>query len=90
MGVQILLDLTDHCIQTAAKHEYERVLATLLADAPQDEATEERLALLTEFLETADFRALRADHAELRDGSGEIVRLGRTPDGIIEWSVADD
>jgi hypothetical protein len=52
-----------HCIETVAREEYEHGLRKLLADEG-DEHLAERTELLRLFLETADFRDLRAQSEE--------------------------
>jgi hypothetical protein len=49
----------DHCIETVAKNEYERVLAILLKGC-EDRQLEDQLELLRLFLESADFGSLRS------------------------------
>ncbi len=54
----------DHCVETVAKGEYERITRALLQEGGDDEALGERLELLREFLLTADFPALRRSSEE--------------------------
>ena len=89
MRDHILLDLTEHCIQTAAKHAYDRLLSTLLADEGPDESAEAHIRILTAFLEQTDFRALRAKHPALRGGAGIVVRLERSCSGAVEWLIVE-
>ena len=49
------------CIETVAKREYNDVTRTLLTATPQDETIVEKAEVLKLFLETADFRKLRAE-----------------------------
>lgn len=56
--VELQPDLS-RCIETVAREEYERGLRELLA-GKRDEELAERTELLRLFLETADFRDLRA------------------------------
>lgn len=49
-----------HCLETAARREYERLALSLLRGEDPGEGVEEKLELLREFLETTDFRSLRA------------------------------
>jgi hypothetical protein len=60
--VQLQPDLS-HCIETVARDEYERGLRRLLAGT-RDEELAERTEILRLFLETADFRDLRAQSEE--------------------------
>jgi hypothetical protein len=62
-AIELFPDLT-HCIETVAKKEYEDITRQLLAGESNAEL-EDRLALLRDFLETADFRELRRQSEEL-------------------------
>ena len=50
----------EHCFETAARKEYERLALSILRGEEKGEEAGERLDLLREFLEKADFRSLRA------------------------------
>lgn len=83
-GPELVLDVDpDHCVETAARAEYERITRTLLRQGGEDEALGERLDLLREFLMTADFAALRR-RSEERFLRGERVRffLRREGEGL--------
>ncbi len=60
--IELFPDLS-HCIETAARKEYEDMVRRLFAGA-DDAELEERLGLLRDFLETADFRELRGQSEE--------------------------
>jgi hypothetical protein len=53
----IVLHISEHCIETAAKRRYEELLSHLLKH--EDEEKERELELLVEFLSKADFSELR-------------------------------
>ncbi len=55
--IELFPDLS-RCIETTARREYEETARRLLAGGG-DAELEERLGLLRDFLETADFRELR-------------------------------
>lgn len=55
--IELFPDLS-HCIEAVARKEYEDIARCLLTGV-NDAALEERLSLLRDFLETADFRELR-------------------------------
>lgn len=76
----MLLDLRQHCIETAAKQKRRHVVSALL----ELEETSERfrqlaedLELLTSFLENSDFRKMRSERPELSGGSHIRVELKR-------------
>ncbi|MEJ5186778.1 MAG: hypothetical protein WHT46_06830 [Candidatus Geothermincolales bacterium] len=64
-----------HCLETAAKVEYEALALSILRGEEPGEEGEERLELLREFLETADFRSLRAQTEPLVRERGEVRAL---------------
>ena len=59
----ITFDLTNHCIETAAKKNYERLIRRYLKKEtlPEEKAgIEDRMEILKYFLEHADFPRLRS------------------------------
>ena len=85
-SVRVVLDLSFHCVQTAARKEHARLEQLLLAGRPELEA-QERLMLLGEFLESTDFKKLRAERPELAGGTPVQLEVWRTPSGGVEWSI---
>lgn len=51
----------EHCIETTARHEFNRMVEHCLAAGEVDKHSADRIDLLRNFLETADFRALRQE-----------------------------
>ena len=58
--IELTPDLSS-CIETVAKREYNNALRTLLTTTSHDGKISEKAELLRLFLETADFRKLRAE-----------------------------
>lgn len=58
--IELTPDLSS-CIETVTKREYNDVTRTLLTTTSYDEKTREKAELLRLFLETANFRKLRAE-----------------------------
>jgi len=56
-----LLPALSNCVETVAKREYGKTLGKLLAGDEENEELQERIELLRIFLETTDFRKLRAE-----------------------------
>lgn len=73
--MQIHLDLSRHCIETAARLKVEGLIRSYFK-AP-DPVTEDQLAALTRFLEQADFQDLRT----------RIDRLNALPDAPKNFGV---
>ena len=62
---EIRLSLSGHCVETAARNEFKRLMDGYFAGTGESGGIEERLALLREFIETSDFQALRASDERL-------------------------
>jgi hypothetical protein len=60
LKVELVPDL-DHCIETLAKKEHADVSTQLLEAGQRNKELEEKLEILRLFLETADFKKLRAE-----------------------------
>jgi hypothetical protein len=58
--IELTPDMTS-CIETVARREYNDAARTLMTATFPDEAIKERTEVLRLFLETADFRKLRAE-----------------------------
>lgn len=84
----VTLDLSEHCVETAARHEHRRLRDALLQADDPDPALAARLDLLQRFLEQSDFRALRAGDPRLRGGAAVRVVVRGHGDGL-SWDVSD-
>lgn len=74
--MKISLDVSSHCVQSAAKSLHEALVRALFkAGAGEAETLEEKIEALKLFLETADFPALRSSHSALAGGSAQTVIL---------------
>ena len=68
LKVELIPDLS-HCVETVAKREHTAVSKQLLKSAEGNKELEEKLEILGAFLETADFKKLRAEsERELIEG----------------------
>jgi hypothetical protein len=68
----------DHCLETAARREYQRLTRAFLRGELEEVEAEESIELLREFLEKADFVALRrACEERLRQGKETAFLLYR-------------
>jgi len=74
--VDVVLELKGHCIETAAKKRYEKLVSELLKS--ENPEKEKELELLVEFLKNADFKVLRSRGF---DGSRRISVRIRKVDG---------
>lgn len=73
LKIELVPDLT-HCIETVAKREHAAVLKKMLAKKRINKELEEKLEILRLFLETADFKQLRAE-SERQLIEGKKVRF---------------
>ncbi len=60
LEIELVPDLS-HCIETVAKREYEGTLKQLLGAVEANDELKEKLEILRLFLETKDFKKLRAE-----------------------------
>ena len=84
--LEVDLDLRKHCIETATKRSYNRLLSEYFRSKEGDSESEKKLALLQKALSRFDFSSLRAVHKELAGKSGARIVLtdnGGKPPGII-------
>jgi len=87
---QVVLRLDGGCIETAARRELQRLIVAALA-APGDPEVDSarQIALLGEFVRTADFRALRATRPELAGDHDLEVSVRLVPGVGYEVEVLD-
>lgn len=80
MAIRIeLVPTLEHCIESAAKHEFRKAAEEYMQSNKEDKNLEQKIELLRMFLETADFRQLRAE-SERHLSEGKIVRFVVTLD----------
>jgi len=85
LKVELIPDLR-HCIETVAKREHAAVSKQLLTPGQENKELEEKLAVLRLFLETADFKRLRAE-SERRLVEGNKVRFVLYSDNGIKCEM---
>ena len=73
--MKIILDLSEHCIETAVKKELKKFLTRLLNQTIPDQSDSEAYEFLKQFSEQADFSFLRASFQELRGGADVKIIL---------------
>jgi len=80
MAIRIeLVPTLDHCIETAARREFRQAAEEYMQSNKEDKNLEERIELLRMFLDTANFRQLRAE-SERYLTEGKVVRFILTLD----------
>jgi len=73
--MRILLDVNKHCIQTAVKRKYNRLISNYFKSGRTNDTKtiESEISLLKQALENIDFAWLRAAYPELRGGSSHEI-----------------
>ena len=89
MEATIVLDLSEHCIETAAKREYRRLVDVAMSLEADDQDLEEKLTLLKDFLEKTDFRQLRGQRPDLAGGLPVRVSVSRLRSGRVGWTIIE-
>ena len=85
LKVELIPDLT-YCIETVAKREHAAVLKQFLKPGQGNKELEERLEILRHFLETADFRQLRAE-SEKRFIEGRKIKFVVYLDNDVKYEM---
>lgn len=81
--MQIFLHLKNHCIETTAKKEYERLIKQYFKKSVSGDekiVIEEQIEILKDFLEDTDFLYLRNTYPELSGESDFQVNLQKSKD----------
>jgi hypothetical protein len=85
LKIELIPDLS-HCIETVAKREHTQISKQLLKSGEGNKELEEKLEVLGTFLETADFRKLRAESEKiLMDGKN--VKFVVYRDKSVKWEI---
>jgi hypothetical protein len=86
LKIELVPDL-DHCIETVAKKEYNEAVHQLLSEKTASDELKEKEEILRLFLETADFKKLRAE-SEPHLLQGEQVRfIIHLKDGVAKYDM---
>lgn len=87
--MQISLDLKTHCIQTAIRKKYNRLISKYFKLSPTDniKPIETEIAILKKALENLDFGWLRANYPELRGGGTDEILIETGADNQITISI---
>jgi hypothetical protein len=72
LRVELVPDLS-HCIETAAREEYEDMLKQLLGTRQANKGLQKRLEILKLFLQTADFKRLRTESEHYLIAKSELI-----------------
>jgi len=70
-----LVPALSHCIETAARREYEDMLKQLLGTGKANKELQKKLGILKLFLQTADFKMLRAESEHYLIAKSEALKF---------------
>jgi len=89
--MEILLDLTKNCIQTAIKRKYNQRISEYFKSNPADntEIIESEISLLKEALEKLDFSHLRSTYPELQGGGTDKITIAENTENNMTISIND-
>ena len=83
----MLVPDTSHCIETVAKMEYRELMHSCLRTGTANAYSAEKMELLHDFLEAADFKALRKQSDEyLLEGKNVSCIIYRDKDAL-KWEM---
>jgi hypothetical protein len=86
LKIELVPDL-NHCIETVAKKEYNETVHRLLSSEDTGDELKNKAEILRLFLETADFKKLRAE-SEPHLLQGEQVRfIVYLQDGVLKYEM---
>lgn len=88
MGVRVTLNLSGHCVETAARREFRRLMDSAFDGTGGNIELEARIELIRAFLDAADFPGLRASDPRLAGEGGATVVLSRRTDGAFSIEYA--
>lgn len=83
MGVRLTLHLSGHCVETAARKEFKRLMDAAFDETGDNPELEARIELVRAFLASADFPALRASDPRLAGEKDAALALSRGDNGGI-------
>jgi hypothetical protein len=81
LGMQIQLNLSNHCIETEIKRLHERCISNYFKKSKARAALEKDIALLEDALATFDFGMLRSRYPQLNGHSDASIALGPAENG---------
>ncbi len=81
MSCRVYLRLDGHCVETAARGEFKRLLDRYFSVPDEAEDMEECLELLREFIEKSDFPTLRSSDERLSGAVACTVTVYRDESG---------
>jgi hypothetical protein len=88
MNVTVSLHIKNHCIETEARNEYNRLMDTYFSTDDIEGALDEKIELLRDFLENSDFPKLRSSDERLAGAFESEVVIKRNINGKVILEVS--
>ncbi len=87
MSKRIQISISSHCIETAARKEYDSLMDRYFTEDDTEGLLEDRIELLREFLESSDFSSLRDSDPGLAGSVPVTVEIFRNSEGAVGLDI---
>ena len=87
MNVTVNLHIRNHCIETEARREFNRLMDTYFNTDDVEGELDQKIELLRDFLENSDFPKLRSSDQRFSGGQESNVVIKRNKRGRIVLEV---
>jgi hypothetical protein len=87
MSKRIQLRIISHCIEAAARKEYDSLMDRYFTEDDTEGLLEDRIELLREFLESSDFSSLRDSDPVLAGSVPATVEIFRDSEGSVGLDI---
>jgi len=88
LKIELVPDLT-HCIETVAKKEYQETVERLLNTVETSNELEEKAEILRLFLQTANFKKLRAESEKYLASGRKVKFVVYLQNGTLRYSIQE-
>jgi hypothetical protein len=86
LKLELVPDL-NHCIETVAKKEYNETVNRLLSSEDTSDELKNKAEILRLFLETADFKKLRAESEPRLLQGDQVSFIVYLQDGVLKYEM---
>ncbi len=87
--MEISLDLSNHCILTEIKRQYNRAISEYFKKSEKNESLERKIEFFKKILEGIDLVSLRGKYSELAGSSTANVKIAEDKNGTISIIIQD-
>ena len=89
LSIELVPDLS-HCVETVAKKEFQETLQRILSAEEVSDQLKDKAEILRFFLETADFRNLRAESESHLQRGEKVKYIVYLENGIAKYEIVTD